>query len=257
MPPATVLQEDHDAVRVLRWNRPDKRNAITAAMYSAMADHLHKSETNPHVRAVVLMGHAKAFSAGNDLDDFARFPPEGANAPVLRFLRALAQFSKPLLGAVRGMAVGVGTTMLLHCDLVYAAEDARFSLPFAQLGLCPEAASSLLLPRLMGHPRAAELLLLGDPFSAAEAWKMGLLNGVLLSEEVESKALLQASRLALMPADALAITKALLKRPQSESLADRIDIEAQQFAQLLNGPAAKEALLAFAEKRPPVFNRPA
>ncbi|MCY0387333.1 enoyl-CoA hydratase [Robbsia sp. Bb-Pol-6] len=241
------------AVAVLRWNRPGKRNAITAAMYARMADLLAAADADPRVKAIVLGGTGPAFSAGNDIDDFIRHPPMGPDAPVTRFLHVLAALVTPLVAAVRGPAIGVGTTMLLHCDLVYAGSDARFGLPFAQLGLCPEAASSLLLPRLSGHQRAAEKLLLGDPFDAEEARAMGFVNRIVAPEAVEDEALRQAQRLVALPVAALRATKALLKADPMQTVAARIDAEIAQFAALLGGPAAQEALRAFVEKRRPDF----
>lgn len=248
-----ITIEQHGAVQVLRWNRPEKRNAITASMYAQMAELLMAASQDNGVRAVVLTGTEKAFSAGNDVEDFLLHPPLGADAPVLRFLAALSTFAKPLLAAVRGAAAGVGGTMLLHCDLVFASDDARFSFPFTQLGLCPEAGSSLLLPRLVGHQRAAELLLLGEPFDAQEAHRMGMVNRVVASTEVESLALDHAQKLALLPASAVVATKALLKGHAGDSVAARIENEASQFGQLLQQPAAQEAFRAFAEKRAPRF----
>ncbi len=249
-----VTVEGHGAVRLLRWHRPAKRNAITMEMYAAMVEHLVAAEADPTVRAVVLAGDDKAFSAGNDLDDFVANPPSGNDAPVLRFLHVIAAFSKPLLAAVKGQAIGVGTTMLLHCDLVYAGTDALFALPFVQLGLCPEAASSLLLPRLAGYQRAAEKFFFGDPFDAEEAHQMGLVNRVLEPEKVEAEALRQALRLAALPPAALRATKALLKADPGESVSSRIVREVSRFDELLREPAAQEALSAFAERRRPDFS---
>ncbi|WP_432422199.1 enoyl-CoA hydratase [Robbsia betulipollinis] len=250
-PDVTLMHQG--AVAVLRWNRPGKRNAITAAMYARMADLLAAADADPRVKAIVLGGTGPAFSAGNDIDDFIRHPPMGPDAPVTRFLHVLAALVTPLVAAVRGPAIGVGTTMLLHCDLVYAGSDARFGLPFAQLGLCPEAASSLLLPRLSGHQRAAEKLLLGDPFDAEEARAMGFVNRIVAPEAVEDEALRQAQRLVALPVAALRATKALLKADPMQTVAARIDAEIAQFAALLGGPAAQEALRAFVEKRRPDF----
>jgi len=248
-----ITIEQHGTVQVLRWNRPEKRNAITASMYSHMAELLTAAGKDDGVRAVVLMGTEKAFSAGNDVEDFLRHPPLGANAPVLHFLAAISMFAKPLLAAVRGAAAGVGSTMLLHCDLVFASDNARFSFPFTQLGLCPEAGSSLLLPRMVGHQRAAELLLLGEPFDAREAYRIGMINRLVPSAEVESLALDLAQKLASLPASALVATKSLLKRNAGESVAMRIEAESAQFGRLLQQAAAQEAFKAFAEKRLPRF----
>jgi enoyl-CoA hydratase/carnithine racemase len=249
-----VIEERDGHVSVLRWNRPSRRNAITSVMYSRMAELLTAAEADAGVRAVLITGTPEGFSAGNDLEDFAKFPPTGPDAPVLVFLRALSTFSKPLIAAVSGPAVGIGTTMLLHCDLVFAAENTRFAMPFTQLGLCPEAASSLLLPRLMGYQRAAELLLLGDPFSADDAYRMGLVNRVVDSGAVEAEAMRYARRLASLSGTALKVTKSLLKGDPADTVATRIAQEAERFETLLKGPAALEALLAFSQKRKPDFS---
>lgn len=248
-----ITVEQHGAVQILRWNRPEKRNAITASMYAHMAELLTTAGADGDVRAVILMGTEKAFSAGNDVEDFLRHPPVDADAPVLRFLAALSTFAKPLLAGVRGAAAGVGSTMLLHCDLVFASDDARFSFPFTQLGLCPEAGSSLLLPRMVGHQRAAELLLLGEPFSAHEAHRIGMVNRVVESAAVEPLVLDYAQKLASLPASAIAVTKGLLKGNAGDSVTTRIEAEAAHFGRLLQQPAAQEAFNAFAEKRAPRF----
>ncbi|SDV48157.1 enoyl-CoA hydratase-related protein [Chitinasiproducens palmae] len=234
----------HERVWLARWDRPAKRNAITAAMYARMAEVLAEFERDAAAQVLVLAGRGGHFTAGNDVGDFLRAPPAG-DAPVLRFLRALAAAPKPVLAAVNGVAVGVGTTMLLHCDLVYAAEDARFAMPFVPLGLCPEAASTLLLPRLAGPQQAAEKLLFGDAFDTAEARRLGFVNRIAAPADVETVALAAAERLAGLPGDAVRATKALLRADPAESVGARLAREAQCFERLLATPAARAALAAF------------
>ena len=242
------------AVAEIVFDRPDKRNAITVAMYAAMADALDAAEADDAVRVVLFHGNGGAFTAGNDLQDFLAHPPDGPDVPVFRFLRSLAGARKPLVAAVQGPAVGIGTTMLLHCDFVLAAEDARFALPFVNLGLVPEAASSLLLPRLAGYQRAAELLFLGDPFDAATALRLGLVGRVLPEGELLAAARSLAGRLAGKAPEALRATKALLKSACA-TVAGRMEEEASVFTRQLHSNELKEAVAAFFEKRPPDFSR--
>ncbi|HLX00787.1 MAG TPA: enoyl-CoA hydratase, partial [Trinickia sp.] len=205
-----ILIEHAEGVMTIAFNRPDKKNAITAAMYQTMADALTGAQDDPLVRAVLVRGSVGIFSAGNDLEDFMKQPPKGEDAPVFQFLRRISTMGKPVVASVAGAAIGIGTTLLLHCDLVYAADSAVFSLPFAQLGLCPEAASSLLLPRIAGYQLAAEKLMLGEAFDAKEAHRMGIVNRVLPAAEVEAFALAQAAKLAALPASSLRVTKSLM-----------------------------------------------
>jgi enoyl-CoA hydratase/carnithine racemase len=195
------------------------------------------------------------FSAGNDIGDFLAAPPSHEDAPVFRFLRGLASFPKPVVAAVCGPAVGIGTTMLLHCDLVYAGDNAAFSMPFVNLGLCPEAGSSLLVPQMMGYHRAAEALLMGEPFMAEAALEVGLVNRVVPPTEANGIAQAQARKLAAKPITSLVETKRLLKKGQMAQVLERIDEEAQSFGRLLQAPAAKEAFTAFMEKRKPDFSQ--
>ncbi|OIR09159.1 1,2-epoxyphenylacetyl-CoA isomerase [mine drainage metagenome] len=239
-------------VQVIRMNRPDKKNALTLEMYGAMADALTAGGADAAVGAQVLTGGAD-FSAGNDLGDFLTLTTL-FGTPLERFLQALASARKPLLAAVSGAAVGIGSTMLLHCDLVLAAETARFQFPFINLGLVPEAASTLLLPRLAGHARAAELLMLGDPFGPEQALAAGLINRVVPAEALEAAALALAGRLAAKPRQAMAWTKALLKAAPEEVPA-RITREAERFVDCLKSAELKEAVAAFREKRAPDFSR--
>lgn len=242
------------AVAEIAFDRPEKRNAITVAMYADLADALAAAEADAGVRAVLFHGHGGVFTAGNDLADFMTHPPDGAELPVVRFLRGLAGARKPLVAAVEGPAVGIGTTLLLHCDIVLAAGTARFALPFVNLGLVPEAASSLLLPRLAGYQRAAELFFLGESFDADTAQRIGLVGRVLPAAELLESARALADRLAAKPPQALMATKALLKSG-SATVAERMDEEVAVFARQLQSAELKEAVAAFFEKRAPDFSR--
>ncbi len=244
-----------DRVLTIRMARPAKKNALTAAMYGAMSAGLRRAWVDDDVRAVVITGGPDCFTAGNDLGDFLNAPPTGAESPVVQFLTALRDFPKPLVAAVCGVAIGIGTTMLLHCDLAYAGTNARFHLPFVDLGLVPEAASSLLLPQLVGQRRAAQLLMLAEPFGGADALAYGLVNGVLEPEEVEHVARSKALLLAAKAPAALRHTKRLMKQAQAELVAHTMDAELAVFGAQLQGPEAAEALQAFFEKRKPDFTQ--
>ena len=244
-----IVTEQQDGVLRIQINRPQKKNAITAAMYQALADALAELEREGGLRVGLLHGVPGVFTAGNDLGDFLVNPPSDESAPVFQFLLGLSGASKPLVAAVTGAAVGVGTTLLLHCDLVYAGEGAQFRLPFAPLGLCPEAASSYLLPALAGYQRAAEKLLLGEPFGAAEAREVGFVNQVLPDDEVLAHAQAQAAKLAALSPAALQATKALMKRGQRAFVQDQMREEGGHFRRLLATPEAREAFAAF-------FSRP-
>ncbi len=248
-----VRFEIHDKVATLAFNRPDKKNAITAAMYQGMADALRQASEDPAVRVVLITGDGGAFTAGNDLADFLQSPPQGEGSPVAQFMTALRIATKPVIAAVPGLAIGIGTTLLMHCDLVYAAQPAKFAMPFTQLGLCPEFAASVLLPRLAGYQRAAEKLLLGETFDAAEAERMGLVNRVLPVDELMPFAYQQAAKLAALPAESLRITKQLMRADLQTPIAAAMLTELQHFTRMLGEPAAKEAFSAFLEKRKPVF----
>ncbi len=249
-----VLTHHENGVTTLTLNRLESKNALTAAMYASLADALERAATDPAQRAVLIQGHAQVFTAGNDIGDFLNNPPQSEDTPVHRFLRAIAGFPKPIVAAVCGPCVGVGTTMLLHCDLVYAGDNAMFALPFVNLGLCPEAASSLLLPALMGHQRAAQALLLGDPFTAEAALEVGMVNSVLPPTEVNAYAQQQAQRLAQKPSEALVQSKRLMKLPRQAEVKAAMQAEGEIFSKLLVAPAAKEAFAAFIEKRKPDFS---
>lgn len=240
------------AVLVLRLERPEKKNALTTAMYAALADALASAAADDTVRVVLVTGSGDAFTSGNDLHDFVANPPTGADSPVFRFLTALAGFPKPIVAAVNGLAIGIGTTLLLHCDLAVAEESARFQLPFINLGLVPEAASSLLLPQLVGHRVAAELLLLGAPFDARRAATLGIVNKVAEQGGALREAMAWATQLAEKAPTALALSKRLLLAPD-RGVAARMQEEATHFMAQLAGPEFAEAIAAFREKRAPRF----
>jgi len=244
-----------NGVLTIAFNREEKKNAITAAMYQQLADALTDAETDSAVRVILFTGKPQAFTAGNDLEDFLKNPPNNKDAPVFNFLWAISHAGKPIVAAVSGVAVGIGTTLLLHCDLVYAADNAKFSMPFTQLGLCPEAASSLLLPHLVGYQRAAEKLLLGESFDAAEAREIGIVNRVLTQEELLPYAQKQAAKLAALPASSIRVTKQLMKKNRVAATEAQMTAEIDHFARMLTAPEAKEAFTAFFEKRKPDFSK--
>ena len=249
-----ILTELRDGILRIEIRRPEKKNALTSPMYAAMADALDRAAREDAVRVVLIHGQPGVFTAGNDLADFLNGPGD-PDRPVFRFLRGIAAAPKPLIAAVSGNAVGIGTTMLLHCDLVYAGESARFQLPFVNLGLCPEAASSLLLPRLVGHQRAAELLFFGEPFDAARAREIGLVNAIHAEAVLLDAALERARKLTTLPAASLRATKMLLKKAPSAMVTQAMLDEGTVFQQRLSSPEAKEAFSAFLEKRKPDFSR--
>lgn len=248
--------ERSGAVLQIAINRPEKKNALTADMYNALSDALDEAEGNTGVRAIVLYGKGDAFTAGNDLEDFLQKPWKGqAVPPAVRFIRAVAGAKKPIVAAVQGLAVGVGTTILLHCDLVYAAEDARFMMPFINLGIVPEAASTVLLPLLIGPQRAAELFLLGAPLTAQRAYEMGLVNAVLRREALLPTAVAAAQQLADKPKGAVLACKDLMKRPLRAEVERALREEVEVISERLESPETREALSAFLEKRKPDFSR--
>lgn len=250
-----ILSHFDAGVLTLTFNRPERKNSINVAMYDALASAIENAAADASTRVVVIQGHESVFSAGNDLQDFLQNKPQGMDSPVFRFLRGIATFPKPLLAAVCGPAVGVGTTMLFHCDLVYAGDNAAFSMPFVNLGLCPEAASSLLVPRMFGYHRAAEALLLGEPFFAEAALEVGLVNRIVPPSEANGLAQAQARKLATKPLASLIETKRLMKGGEQELVLKRIGEEAVSFSRMLSEPAAREAMSAFMEKRYPDFSK--
>jgi enoyl-CoA hydratase/carnithine racemase len=250
-----ILVHTEAGVMTLTFNRVDKKNSITSAMYAQMADALAQAEGDAAVHCLLIQGHPTIFSAGNDIGDFLNTSPATQDSPVFRFLRGIATFPKPVVAAVCGPAVGIGTTLLFHCDLVYAGDNAAFSMPFVNLGLCPEAASSLLVPQMFGYHRAAEALLLGDPFMAEAALEVGLVNRVVPPTEANGIAQTQARKLAAKPLSALVETKRLLKKSQTAVVLERMGEEGESFGRMLREPAAREAFGAFMEKRRPDFSK--
>jgi enoyl-CoA hydratase/carnithine racemase len=244
-----------NGVATIEIARAQKKNALTAAMYQAMADAVLDAQLDNAVRALLITGQPGIFTSGNDLEDFMQRPPAGPDSPVVRFMKALTECDKPVVAAVTGGAVGIGTTMLLHCDLVYVADDARLAMPFVGLGLVPEYASSLLLPRLVGHVRAAEKLLLGDPFNGEQAVELGIANAVLPAAEVLNHARRMAERFNQLPPGAVQDAKRLMKRAGRELIAQQMAAEGELFTQRLRSPEAREAFQAFFEKRKPDFSK--
>ena len=251
---AAVRLELADGVFHIQMARPEKKNALTAEMYRCMADALADADSDPAVRVILISGAGGNFTAGNDLADFLATPPMDESAPVYRFIEGFSRLEKPFVAAVEGVAIGVGTTMLLHCDLVYAGSSARFALPFANLGLTPEAASSLLLPLRAGHARAAEMLMLGEVFSAQTALEVGITNAVLPDAQVLAHAMERCRKLTTQPASSLRLTKQLMKRAPSALIRETMNAEAEVFRDRLVSPEAKEAFAAFFEKRKPDFS---
>lgn len=240
----------------IRFDRPAKKNALTSEMYTRVRELLEQAATDPGIRVLLFTGGPEVFTSGNDIVDFLQNPPtDEATAPVLQLLHAIVDFEKPVVAAVTGLAVGIGTTLLLHCDLSVVGESARFSMPFVNLGLCPEAASSLILPERVGSARAAEWLMLGEMFGAAEALSAGLVNRVVADAQVEAVARELAVKLAAKPPAALRATKQLLKGHLRAAQHAQMSAEASSFAAALQGPEAKEAFSAFVEKRAPDFSK--
>lgn len=250
-----IQREFSDNILTLRINRPEKKNALNLAMYQGLADGLRQADGDHTVRVILICGTDDCFTSGNDLADFLGAPPTGVDSPVMQFLIAISEARKPVVASVSGLAVGVGVTMLLHCDLAYAGNSATFQMPFVNLALCPEAGSTLLLPRIMGHQRAAELLLLGEVFGAEKACSLGILTEVCPDSDVQAYALKKALQLAAQPAAALRLAKSLLKRDYQASLREAILEEGKQFIECLKSPEAAEALQAFMQRRKPDFSR--
>lgn len=244
-----------DGICTLTIDRPEKRNALNLVMYQALADGIRQADQDNVVRVILITGGPDCFTSGNDLADFVADPPTDQNSPVMQFISAISLARKPIVAAVNGSAVGIGVTMLLHCDLVYAGVGASFQMPFVNLGLCPEAGSTLLLPRIMGHQQAAELLLLGEKFSAEKACRIGIVTAVCPDQDVLTTAHGRALQLASQPAAAVRLTKSLLKRASADELQKAIDEEGRQFLQRLDSPEAVEAMQAFMERRKPDFSR--
>jgi enoyl-CoA hydratase/carnithine racemase len=250
-----ILTETRDRVARVQLARLDKKNAITAAMYGELAQALDAAHADPKVRAILLHGSPECFTAGNDMGDFLNRPPLTEGSPSARFFDVMLALGKPLVAAVGGPAVGIGTTMLLHCDLVYAAPNARFQLPFVPLGIVPEFGSTYLLPLIAGYQRAAELLLLGQPFTAQKAQEVGIVTAVVPAESLLEEAGKAAAALAALPPESIRLTKQLMKKRHGQNLHDAIADELKIFRERLDSPEAKEAMSAFLEKRKPDFSR--
>jgi enoyl-CoA hydratase/carnithine racemase len=244
-----VQVEEAGPVRVVRLARADKKNALTGAMYDALTEALERADRDEAARAIVLLGAPGIFSAGNDLGDFLSVPPAGESSPVFRFLKTLTSLGLPLVAGVDGPAVGIGTTLLLHCDLVVASTRARFVLPFVNLGLVPEAASSLLLPLVAGPQRAAEWLLLGEPFGAEAAAQAGLVNRVVDPEAIEATTLGLGEALARRPREAVRLSKALLRAGQRDAVQAAMSREGDLFIERLRAPETIAAMSAFLSRR--------
>lgn len=252
---SNVIVETKDRVMRIELSRIDKKNALTQAMYEAMAHALAAAEADAAVRAILIHGAPDCFTAGNDLKDFLERSAGGGPSSAFRFISALPTLAKPLVAAVGGPAVGIGTTLLMHCDLVYATPGARFQMPFVPLGLVPEAASSLLLPMIAGYQRAAELLLLGQPFAADKALAAGFLTAIVPEDKLLAQAMAAAKSLAALPPASVRHTKQLMKRPIRDAIAAQMAEEGRIFAERLQSGEAKEAMTAFFEKRKPDFSR--
>jgi enoyl-CoA hydratase/carnithine racemase len=252
-----ILSTKADGILTIEFNRPERKNAITSAMYQSMADAINGAEQDAAVRAILIIGKPEIFTAGNDLEDFLNGARDTAleDRPVYRFMVALSGATKPVVAAVAGAAVGIGTTLLMHCDLVYAADNAKFSMPFVQLGLCPEFASSMLLAQVAGYPRAAEKLMLGEAFLVQEALEMGLVSKVLPVAELHAFARAQAAKLVALPASSIRATKQLMKSSRNAAIKAKMAEENEFFGAMLAAPEAKEAFTAFFEKRKPDFSK--
>lgn len=250
-----VEVERNDAVMRIAINRPEKKNALTADMYDALSEAVEEAERDSGIRVLLLHGKGDAFTAGNDLQDFLQKPWKGqARPPAVRFIHAVAHATKPIVAAVHGLVVGVGTTILLHCDLVYAAEETRFLMPFVNLGIVPEAASTVLLPLLIGRQRAAELFMLGTPLTAQRAYEIGMVNAVLPIDKLLPTASEAVLALAAKPAAALRATKDLMKRFYCAEVERALREEVETISERLDSAETREALAAFLEKRKPDFS---
>ena len=247
----TTLSERILQIRIVR---PERKNALTHTMYDALTEALQQADEQSEIRAIFITGTDACFTSGNDVQDFLSHPPSGPDSPVFRFMRTLQQCRKPVIAAANGPAVGIGATLLLHCDLVYVGPDAKLQMPFVKLGLCPEYASSLLVPALVGHRRATELLLLGDTMSAEEAVSAGIANA-LFGEDYQEKALAKAQEITTLPPAAIRMAKQLMKEPLEEQVSRQIAREGAAFVERLASPEAREAMMAFMQKRHADFSQ--
>jgi enoyl-CoA hydratase/carnithine racemase len=251
----TIRTVNTNGVAVIEIARPEKKNALTQAMYTAMTEAIVAADADSTIRALLITGQPGIFTSGNDLEDFMQRPPAGEDSPVFQFMKALADCGKPVVAAVTGGAIGIGTTMLLHCDLVYVSDEARLAMPFVGLGLVPEYASSLLVTQRVGHAKATELLLLGEPFNGESAVEMGIANAVLPAAEVVNHARRMAERFNALPPGAVRESKALMRRGQKAMVRETIAVEGEIFGKRLRSPEAMEAFQAFFQKRKPDFSK--
>jgi 1,4-dihydroxy-2-naphthoyl-CoA synthase len=243
-----IIAQLEEHVLHLQLNRPQKKNALTQSMYQFLADQLKDANTNAEIHVVLLSGHTQIFSAGNDIQDFLQQSLHSPDAPVLQFLRQITHFTKPLIAAANGPCIGIGTTLMMHCDLVCLGEQAQLQTPFVDLGLCPEAAASILMPENFGHQRAAELLLLGETIDAQTALQWGIANRVYSAEQLLPEALKLAKRLAAKPQEAVRLSKQLLKQHHKAMVDARLEEEIQHFAKRLTSAEAQQAFRAFLQK---------
>ena len=250
----SILVDNSDGICTITFKRPDKKNALTVQMYSDIVAAMKEAAANPKTRVVLFTGSGEHFTSGNDVFDFMSTPPTGEDSPVFQFLLTLIDYEKPIAVAVNGLAIGVGITMLLHCDLVYIASDAKLMMPFVSLALCPEASSTFLLPAMTGHAKAAELLLFGEPFDGQTAVDVGIAAKALPGAEVKAYARARCLALAAKPAASVRLTKRLMKQPFREQVKKALYDEAVEFAGRLGSDEAREAFSAFAEKRKPDFS---
>ncbi len=250
-----ILCTTEDGIMHIRMNRPEKKNALTHEMYSLMADAIEQADNAADIRVTLISGSDECFTSGNDVMDFMENPPSGEDAPVFRLLRLISTAQKPIIAAVNGPAVGIGTTMLLHCDLAYAGDNAMLQMPFVNLALCPEAASSLLVPQMIGQRKAAELLLLGEKMDAKTACELGFINRVVSSDQCLPTALEAAQKIAKLAPSSVRLTKRLMKENQAQQVTDVISTEAVEFGKRLTSEEAQEAFQAFLQKRPADFSR--
>jgi len=244
-----ILYSTEGAVFVIQINRPAKKNALLPGMYTALADGLSLADDDDSINAILLHGVDDCFTSGNDVNGFVNNDDNSGERPSTQFMRIISTTRKPVIAAISGLAIGIGTTLLFHCDLIYASEQCFLHLPFTRLGVCPEAGSSYLLPKQIGHCRAAELLLLGDRFSAAKAKEYGIVNEVLPQSDYLQHAMAKAQELASLPAQAVQTSKALIKRGQEKVMSDTINIELQHFGELVKTPEAQAIVQAFLNKK--------
>ena len=250
-----IVTEHTGSILRIQLNRPAKRNAMTLAMYLALADIFNAAANDDNTRVILWHGAGDSFCAGNDIDDFLKNPPGPGESPQARLMEALVNFDKPVVAAVHGSAIGGGTTMLTHCDFIYAAESAKFQMPFINLAVVPEFGSSCSLPSRIGHVRAAELILLGSAFDARRATELGLVSEVVSDKDVLARATETARKLAAKPAAALQASKRLMNQPFREQIKAAMKAENQEFSVQVRTEDAKEAFTAFLEKRKPDFSR--